>query len=86
MGRSSLLYLKHKVIAEVKIDRIFISGIKNNKEDSVIVKVIAALSKTLGLNLVTEGVESEQERKVLGRADYQTMQGYFLRHHFQLLK
>ncbi len=77
MGRSSLLYLKRKIVDEVKIDRAFISGIENNEEDRVIVKAIAALGSTLGLNLIAEGVENEEQSKILAKSGYKTMQGHF---------
>lgn len=76
MGHSSLLYLKRWAVDEIKIDQSFVAGLGTNEEDHQIVKAIVALSQALGLNLIGEGVESQQQIDMLAACGCQTMQGY----------
>ncbi len=77
IGHSSLLYLKRWAVDEVKIDRSFIDGLANSEEDRVIVKAIVALVDALGLNLVGEGVENQQQADILSASGCKNVQGYF---------
>jgi len=77
MGHSSLLYLKRWAVDEVKIDQSFVEGLVNSEEDRVIVKAIVALGDALGLNLVGEGVESQQQSDILSASGCKIMQGFF---------
>lgn len=77
MGHSSLLYLKRWAVDEVKIDRSFVEGLVNSEEDRVIVKAIVALGDALGLNLVGEGVENQQQAEILSASGCKNVQGYF---------
>ena len=77
MGHSSLLYLKRWAVDEVKIDQSFVEGLVNSEEDRVIVKAIVALGNALGLNLVGEGVENQQQSDILAASGCNIMQGYF---------
>jgi len=77
MGHSSLLYLKRWAVDEVKIDRSFVEGLVNSEEDRVIVKAIVALGDALGLNLVGEGVENQQQADILSASGCKNVQGYF---------
>lgn len=67
-GHSSLSYLKRLPVTTLKIDRSFINGIPQGKEDNGIVATIIAMADMLGLDVVAEGVE-------------RTEQANFLRHH-----
>ncbi len=67
-GHSSLSYLKRLPITTLKIDRSFISGVPQEREDAGIVSTIIAMADMLGLDVVAEGVE-------------RTEQANFLRHH-----
>ncbi len=77
MGHSSLLYLKRWAVDEVKIDQSFVDGLVNSEEDRVIVKAIVALGNALGLDLVAEGVENQQQADILIASGCKKVQGYF---------
>lgn len=77
MGHSSLLYLKRWAVDEVKIDRSFVDGLVYSEEDRVIVKAIVALGDALGLSLVGEGVENQQQADILSASGCKNMQGFF---------
>jgi diguanylate cyclase (GGDEF)-like protein len=76
MGHSSLLYLKRWSVDELKIDRSFVDGLVANEEDRVIVKAIVALGDALGLTLVGEGVENQQQADILTASGCVNLQGY----------
>ena len=75
-GYSSLRYLKDFPIDELKIDQSFVSSIGQNQEDMAIVSTIIAMAKNLGLNVVAEGVETEQQLELLVNNGCQTFQGF----------
>ncbi|MES2637517.1 MAG: EAL domain-containing protein [Pseudomonadota bacterium] len=77
MGHSSLLYLKRWAVDEVKIDRSFVDGLVNSEEDRVIVKAIVALGDALGLDLIAEGVENQEQADILIVSGCKKVQGYF---------
>ncbi len=76
-GYSSLSYLHYLPIDILKIDRSFINPKKNARKNSEIVKSIVNLAQDLGLGLVAEGIETQQQLTMLKdlRCDYG--QGYF---------
>lgn len=76
-GYSSLYYLKLFPVDTLKIDRSFISEIVTEGEDAAIVKAIIALAHILHLNVVAEGVETEQQRLLLLDYSCDQGQGYF---------
>ena len=75
-GYSSLSYLKHLPISELKIDRSFIMDIPEDEDDMAIVDSIIAISKSLKLNLVAEGVETEEQKEFLISKECYIVQGY----------
>lgn len=75
-GYSSLSYLKHLPISELKIDRSFIKDIPQNEDDMAIVDSIIAISKTLKLDLIAEGVETEEQKEFLLSRGCIKIQGY----------
>jgi len=76
-GYSSLSYLKILPIDKLKIDRSFIMNIVNNKDNIAIVKTIINLAKNLDLDLVAEGVETQEQIDFLLQEGCYVMQGYF---------
>jgi len=77
-GYSSLLYLKRLPASELKIDRGFISELKAGSEDAAIVASIIALGETLNLNVVAEGVETNDQQALLTQLGCDSLQGYLL--------
>ena len=74
---SSLSRIKMLPINRLKIDMQFITGIMNNKKDEVIVEVIIKLAKDLGLKVIAEGVEKEEQLKFLKQKMCDEVQGYY---------
>lgn len=60
-GYSSLTYLKQLPIDTLKIDKKFIEGVPNDPDDVHIVKAISGLAQGMGLNLLAEGVETDEQ-------------------------
>jgi EAL domain-containing protein (putative c-di-GMP-specific phosphodiesterase class I) len=75
-GYSSLSHLRRFPIDAVKIDRSFVSDMVANRHDAAIVSAIVALSESLGLGLVGEGVETEAQAAALVRLGCLVQQGY----------
>ncbi len=75
-GYSSLLYLKRFPITMMKIDRAFTAGVENGSTDYAIVKAIITLSRAMGVQLVAEGIETEQQRDILIQEGCLVGQGY----------
>ncbi|MCB0957742.1 MAG: EAL domain-containing protein, partial [Ilumatobacter sp.] len=59
-GYSSLSYLRHLPVAELKIDRGFVTNLLFDEQDEVIVRSIIDLGHNLGLQVVAEGVETDE--------------------------
>ncbi len=76
-GYSSLSYLQTFPVDVLKIDRTFIGGLGRNKEVSEIVQSIIALAKSLGLHVVAEGVEEEQQAAALRGLHCDSIQGFY---------
>lgn len=75
-GYSSLSYLKQFPIDKLKIDRAFIRDLPDNAEDASLVNAITAMSKSLGLELIAEGVETTEQFKYLNQLGCQNIQGF----------
>jgi diguanylate cyclase (GGDEF)-like protein/PAS domain S-box-containing protein len=76
-GYSSLGYLKRFSVDTVKIDRAFVDGLADNPDDVAIVTAVVGLAHALGLRVVAEGVETEQQLAALLELDCDEAQGYF---------
>ncbi|HHS99727.1 MAG TPA: bifunctional diguanylate cyclase/phosphodiesterase, partial [Thiomicrospira sp.] len=75
-GYSSLNYLKKLPIDWLKIDQSFVNDMLNDSQDEAIVKTILALSETLGLTAIAEGVETEQQKDHLIQLGCPILQWY----------
>lgn len=76
-GYSSLAYLRQLPIDRLKIDRAFVKDIPET-DDGVIAASIIVLAKSLGMKVIAEGVETEQQLKFLKSHDCDQYQGYYL--------
>jgi len=77
-GYSSLAYLKHLELDELKIDRSFVMGMSEYKNDSVIVQTVIDMAHSMGLRVVAEGVENRQDWDRLDGMGCDFIQGYFI--------
>ena len=75
-GYSSMSMMKRFPIDTIKIDRSFIKDIPDDCEDKAITEAIIQMGKALGLTVVAEGVETEQQRAFLGLHGCDEMQGF----------
>ena len=76
-GYSSLSYLRQYDFDVLKIDRSFINGITQNKEDRDLVKASIAIAHSLGLDVVAEGVEVTEQLAILKELNCDYVQGYY---------
>ncbi|WP_430300450.1 EAL domain-containing protein [Rhabdothermincola salaria] len=74
-GYSSLAYLKRLEIDELKIDRSFVVDLPND-DDVALVGAICGVARLLGIEVVAEGVETEQQRATLLGLDCELAQGF----------
>jgi EAL domain-containing protein (putative c-di-GMP-specific phosphodiesterase class I) len=77
-GYSGLAYLKRFPIDTVKIDQSFVRDLTVDPDDAAIVTAIVAMAKSLGIDVVAEGVETEQQLNYLRELGCNRAQGFFL--------
>ena len=75
-GYSSLSYLKKFDIDYLKIDKSFVNNLENNTNDTALCDAIILMAHTLGLTVIAEGVETEEQKKILADAGCDFAQGY----------
>jgi diguanylate cyclase (GGDEF)-like protein/PAS domain S-box-containing protein len=76
-GYSSLSYLSSLPFDTVKIDRSFVTGLGGGDDHSEIVKTIIELARSLNMDVIAEGVETEAERRKLVELGCERAQGYY---------
>ena len=75
-GQTSLSYLRTLPIHCVKVDRSFVSRVPRDAASAAIVSAVVAMSHHLGLRVVAEGVENEEQSRFLRGQDYDELQGF----------
>jgi diguanylate cyclase (GGDEF)-like protein len=75
-GFSGLSYLRHLPADILKIDRSFVQDLHRGRSASTLITSIVELARTLGLDVVAEGVETEEQNQVLRALDCAHAQGY----------
>ena len=75
-GYSSLTYLKGLPVNEVKIDKGFIDDVVDDEGDRAVVRAVVDIAHTLGMTVVAEGIEQEDQHRVLASLGVDETQGY----------
>lgn len=79
-GYSSLSYLRRFALDTLKIDRSFIQSMLSCGGDATIISAIITMAKTLGLQVVAEGVENDSQLQLLKTQGCDQVQGYYIGH------
>ncbi len=77
-GYSSLSYLAKLPVQTLKIDQAFIAQLSDSEANNRVVEAIVALGKAMKLDVVAEGVETEQQYAIVRRLGCDLVQGYFI--------
>ena len=76
-GYSSMAYFKHIPASELKIDRYFVSSMKDDPLDRELVRIMINTAHLFGLRVVAEGVEDKESLELLQQMDCDFAQGYY---------
>ncbi|MFD2632601.1 putative bifunctional diguanylate cyclase/phosphodiesterase [Idiomarina piscisalsi] len=76
VGYSSLSYLKNFPVTSLKIDRSFVKDLPDNEDDATITQTIISLARNLNIQLVAEGIETEEQVEFLLHRECATGQGF----------
>jgi len=75
-GYSSLSYLQQLPVDRIKVDQSFVANLDHQSEDRMIVSMVVELGRVLGLKVVAEGVETQQQENQLRQLHCDEVQGY----------
>jgi EAL domain-containing protein (putative c-di-GMP-specific phosphodiesterase class I) len=78
IGYSSLALLRHLPIHYVKIDKSFVYDMSFNEEDEAIVNAIIAMSHSMKMKVVAEGVETREQLELLKKLKCDFIQGFYI--------
>jgi len=76
-GYSSLSYLKRFAMDTLKIDQSFVRNLPGDGQDAAIATTIITMGHNLGMNVLAEGVETEEQLKFLQEHGCDEVQGYY---------
>ncbi len=76
-GYASLSYLQRYNFDSIKIDRSYINNILISRQDEKLVRAVIAMAKSLGMSVVSEGVESKGQLDFLIKENCEYIQGYY---------
>jgi diguanylate cyclase (GGDEF)-like protein len=79
-GYSSMSYLKRFDVRALKIDKSFICGLPEDAENAAITRAIVAMAHGLKMEVVAEGVETDEQLRLLEQYGCDVVQGYYLGH------
>jgi len=75
-GQSSLAYLTRLPLDQIKIDQSFVRNIARNHSDAVIVQTLVGMAGSLGIEVIAEGVETDEQHRILESLGCRRHQGY----------
>ena len=76
-GYSSLSYLRRLPVSKLKIDRSFVQGMVSNPDDAIIARMIIQMARNLKLISIAEGVETEEQLRLLKEQGCDQAQGFY---------
>ena len=79
-GYSSMAYLKRLPLDQIKIDRALVNDILKDPISGAIAQAIISFGKAMGLSVIAEGVETEEQRAFLAKLGCHSFQGYLFSH------
>jgi EAL domain-containing protein (putative c-di-GMP-specific phosphodiesterase class I) len=75
-GYSSLSYIHRFPVDSLKVDRSFVSGMSERPENLAIVRTVVNLARSLGLSVVVEGIETQEQLGVVREMECEFAQGW----------